>query len=210
MKPKPAKKAVRRKHAQQVRIIGGLWKRSSLPVADLEGLRPTPDRVRETVFNWINHLIGANWQRVQCLDLFAGTGALGLEAASRGSAQVMMVEASSAVVQQLEAVKSKLNAAQVTVVRGDAFRTAQGLAASGKRFDIIFLDPPYQQDWLPKILPACSPLLAEGALVYIESAQPLDQMASDNFPGLLDGWKIIRSDRAGMVFYYLLQRNFEA
>lgn len=214
MKTKPAKKTARkpvhRKLAQQVRIIGGLWKRSVLPVADVEGLRPTPDRVRETVFNWINHIVGGEWQKVACLDLFAGSGALGFEASSRGATQVTMVEASSAVVAQLEAVKAKLNAAQVTLVRGDAFRMAQGLAARGQRFNVIFLDPPYQQDWLTKTLPACEPLLAEKGLVYVESAIPLDRLESENAPGLLDGWSIIRADRAGMVFYYLLQRSSEA
>jgi len=207
---KPAKKPVHRKLAQQVRIIGGLWKRSVLPVADIEGLRPTPDRVRETVFNWINHIVDGEWQKVACLDLFAGSGALGFEAASRGAAQVTMVESSSAVVAQLEAVKTKLNAAQVALVRGDAFRMAQGLATRDQRFNVIFLDPPYQQEWLPKTLPACVPLLADKGVVYVESAIPLDRIESETAPGLLDGWNIIRADRAGMVFYYLLQRSSEA
>ena len=74
---------------QQVRIIGGVWKRTPLPVINAEGLRPTPDRVRETVFNWLNHLLDGGWQRMACLDLFAGTGALGFEAASRGAAKVV-------------------------------------------------------------------------------------------------------------------------
>ena len=210
MKIKPVKKRVSKKLAQQVRIIGGQWKRSSLPVANVDGLRPTPDRVRETVFNWINHLVAGEWQKVSCLDLFAGSGALGFESASRGAAQVTMVEASSVVVAQLEMVKAKLNAAQVAIVRGDGLRMAQGMAAREQHFDVIFLDPPYQQDWLIKTLPACLPLMVEKGLVYLESAIPLDRLESENAPGLLAGWNIIRADRAGMVFYYLLQRSFEA
>ena len=209
-KAKPVKKPVRKKLAQQVRIIGGQWKRSTLPVADVDGLRPTPDRVRETVFNWINHLIGGEWQRVNCLDLFAGTGALGFEAASRGAAQVTMVDASSAVTEQLETIKTKLNATQVSIMRGDALRFAQGLVGRGQSFDVIFLDPPYQLGLLSKALSASVPLLAKEGRVYVESAVPLDRMEAESAPGMLAGWEIIRADRAGMVFYYLLQSNFQA
>ena len=91
-----------------VRIIGGQWKRTPLPVLDAEGLRPTPDRVRETVFNWITHLIDGAWEQVACLDLFAGSGALGFEAASRGARRVVMVENSGPAVRQLEANRDKL------------------------------------------------------------------------------------------------------
>lgn len=192
--------------ARQVRIIGGQWKRTPLPVADVDGLRPTPDRVRETVFNWLNHQLDGAWNRVRCLDLFAGTGALGFESASRGAAQVTMVEASANAWRNLDAIKAKLNAEQVKILRGDAQRIAQELVTSGQRFDVIFLDPPYAQDWLPKILPLCASLLAEGGLVYTESAQALFTESDGNAPSWLEGWKIVRSDRAGMVHYYLLQR----
>src|SRR5437764_6179211 len=84
----------------QVRIIGGRWKRTPLPVLDAEGLRPTPDRVRETVFNWLNHLLDGEWEKLNCLDLFAGTGVLGFEAASRGAARVTMVESNPIVVKE--------------------------------------------------------------------------------------------------------------
>ena len=104
---------------QQVRIIGGIWKRTPLPVLNAEGLRPTPDRVRETVFNWLNHLLDGDWQRVACLDLFAGAGALGFEAASRGAAKVVMVEDNPAAVRQLEVVKTKLKAEQVSIQTSD-------------------------------------------------------------------------------------------
>src|ERR1039458_6802673 len=108
MQKKSAKPAVQKHRvhaplAHQVRIIGGQWKRTPLPVLDAEGLRPTPDRVRETVFNWLNHLFDGAWGQVACLDLFAGSGALGFEAASRGAARVVMIEANAAAVRQLQA-----------------------------------------------------------------------------------------------------------
>lgn len=193
----------------QIRIIGGVWKRTPLAVLDTEGLRPTPDRVRETVFNWLNHLLDGAWQNVSCLDLFAGTGALGFEAASRGAARVLMVEANTPAVRQLEATRDKLHADQVSIVRGDSFSTAQNLAArmgeaqlADARFEVIFLDPPYHQDWLAKMLPLCGKLLAEGGLVYAESEYALD---SETPPDWLADWEAVRADKAGMVFYHLLR-----
>jgi 16S rRNA (guanine966-N2)-methyltransferase len=200
----PKKPAPRRlPHTHQIRIIGGQWKRTVLPVPDAAGLRPTPDRVRETVFNWLNHLLDGAWANTACLDLFAGTGALGFEAASRGAARVVMVEASVPAVRQLEATKEKLHAERVSVVRGDALSTAQRLAAGtdAGRFDLIFLDPPYHQDWLAKTLPVCARLLTEGGLVYAESEMSLTP-------------EIAPADKAGMVFYHLLrckkQADFQA
>lgn len=190
---------------QQVRIIGGQWKRSTLSVAEVEGLRPTPDRVRETVFNWIGHMIGGAWQNIVCLDLFAGTGALGWEAASRGAAHTTLVESSPLAVRHLKANKEKLHAEQVTVLQGDAFGVAQRLAESGGQFDIVFLDPPFHQDGLPRIMPLCVPILREDGLVYVESGEPLDGREGVAGPAWLAGWEIIRADRAGAVFYYLLK-----
>jgi 16S rRNA (guanine966-N2)-methyltransferase len=204
MKPGVKKSGGRHQRPQQVRIIGGQWKRSTLPVADVEGLRPTPDRVRETVFNWIGHLIGGDWRDMTCLDLFAGTGALGFEAASRGAANTILVESSPAALRHLEASKEKLHAEQVTIARGDAPGLMQRMVASGQRFDLIFLDPPYKEDWLPRILPACVPLLQKHGLVYAESSSPLDRFEGDEMPDWLADWEIIRADRAGAVFYYLL------
>lgn len=194
--------------ARQVRIIGGQWKRTPLPVLDAEGLRPTPDRVRETAFNWLNHLLDGEWSGVNCLDLFAGTGALGFEAASRGAARVVMVEDQTAAVRQLEATKAKLNAQQVSILHGDALSVADGLTArardTGARFHLVFLDPPYHRDWLVKILPLCAQLLVEGGLVYAELEMALDPEAP---PDWLAGWDIVRASKAGIVFYHLLQRN---
>ena len=206
MKAQKGKQGPRRQQPQQVRIIGGQWKRTPLPVAAADGLRPTPDRVRETVFNWINHQLGSEWKDLHCLDLFAGTGALGFEAASRGAAQVTMVEASTTVWNHLDAIKTKLKAEQVHIIRGDALRFAQAAANGGQRFNLIFLDPPYQQEWLPKILPLCAQILTEGGLVYAESANALEPNNALESPDFLSGWEIIRSDRAGMVFYSLLRR----
>lgn len=206
MQKKPVKQPSHQRPvpARQVRIIGGLWKRTPLPVLEAEGLRPTPDRVRETVFNWINHLIDGNWERLHCLDLFAGTGALGFEAASRGAAAVTMVDCHTPAIKQLEAIKAKLNAGQVTLVRGDAFATAQSLASMQRRFDLILLDPPYQSDWLQRSLPLCQKLLSEDGLVYVESGRTL---TGETAPDWLDGWEVVRDGKAGMVFFHLLQRK---
>jgi 16S rRNA (guanine(966)-N(2))-methyltransferase RsmD len=205
---KPAKVPVH--HApppNQVRIIGGQWKRSVLPVLQALGLRPTPDRVRETVFNWINHLRDGDWSNAQVLDLFAGSGALGFEAASRGAASVTMVDTHTPVIRQLEENKTKLRAENVQLLRGDALLTAQGLAARGQRFDLIFLDPPYQQDFLSQALPLCAGLLKEGGLVYAESgaALPFDPSAEGGAAPWLAGWELVRGDKAGMVYYHLLK-----
>src|SRR4051812_26221395 len=133
MQKKPAKVPVHRAPPpRQVRIIGGAWKRTALPVLDALGLRPTPDRVRETVFNWINHLWDGDWSTARCLDLFAGSGALGFEAASRGAEAVAMVDSHTPVIRQLDEIRQKLKAGQVELIRGDAFATAQGMAARGQ------------------------------------------------------------------------------
>ena len=189
--------------AQQVRIIGGEWKRTPLPVINATHLRPTPDRVRETVFNWLHHLCGSRWPQMTCLDLFAGSGALGFEAASRGAQQVTLVENQSAVVKQLEALKDKLHAQQIHIVRGDAVLSAQRFITQQQSFDLIFLDPPYNQGWLEKTLPLCRQMLKSHGLIYAESAAALP--LGDAQHGWLAGWEVVRADKAGMVFYHLLR-----
>lgn len=188
---------------RQVRIIGGDWKRTPLPVADIDGLRPTPDRVRETVFNWLEHLQQRRWNNRRCIDLCAGTGALGFEAASRGAAEVVMVESHPVALRNLQAIRDKLDAQQVTLRRGDAL--AQLASLPGK-FDLIFVDPPYSLDLLPKLLPACQRLLAAGGLVYAESDRPFDPAAC----AWLAGWHIVRNDKAGQVFFALLALDGQA
>ncbi|MEO7496944.1 MAG: 16S rRNA (guanine(966)-N(2))-methyltransferase RsmD [Massilia sp.] len=209
MQKKPAKIPVHRAPPpQQVRIIGGAWKRTPLPVLDAAGLRPTPDRVRETVFNWIDHLRNREWSTADCLDLFAGSGALGFEAASRGARAVTMIDSHTPVVRQLEAIKTKLKADAVNILRGDALAMAQAMAARGQRFDLIFLDPPYNADFLSRTLPLCPALMNPGALVYVEAGASLPFAPQDGSapPDWLAGWEALRADKAGIVFYHLLRR----
>ncbi|MBP1205776.1 16S rRNA (guanine(966)-N(2))-methyltransferase RsmD [Duganella sp. 1411] len=202
---KPAKVPVHGpQHSNQVRIIGGMWKRTPLPVLSAQGLRPTPDRVRETVFNWINHQRDANWAEAQVLDLFAGSGALGFEAASRGAKSVMMIDSNVPVVRQLDEIKTKLKADNVQIMRGDALAVAQSAAARGQKFDLIFLDPPYQQEFLERCLPQCTRILSEGGLVYAESGAALE-FEPGAAPDWMAPWEILRADKAGMVFFHLLK-----
>jgi 16S rRNA (guanine(966)-N(2))-methyltransferase RsmD len=182
---------------RQVRIIAGQWKRTPLPVPDVEGLRPTPDRVRETVFNWLEHLQQRSWRGRHCLDLFAGTGALGFEAASRGAESVLLVESDPRAIQRLEATRDKLEAANVRIQRGDA---AQLLTRQTQKFHLIFLDPPYSEQRLPALLPRCQDLLAPGGLVYAESDQPFIGPEADEW---MNAWKVVRLDKAGTVHFGL-------
>jgi 16S rRNA (guanine966-N2)-methyltransferase len=185
-KNKPAKVPVHGpQHNRQVRIIGGEWKRTPLPVLEALGLR-------------------GDWGNLRVLDLFAGSGALGYEAASRGAQHVTMADANAAIVRQLQAVQEKLKATNVTVLRADALALAQSLAGRGQQFDVIFLDPPYGLDLLPRALPLCEKLVAEGGLVYAESGEPLP--AEADRPAWMTGWQVVREDRAGMVHFHLLQR----
>lgn len=206
MKTNSKKTTIIKRSNHQVRIIGGMWKRSLLTVVDAEGLRPTPDRVRETVFNWLNHLFDNTWSRVMCLDLFAGSGALGFEAASRGAAQVYLVESHAPAYRQLEQVKEKLQASQCHLVRADAARATEMMIGRQQKMDLIFLDPPFGQDWLSRILPLCMQLLNNRGYLYVEAelslAEPDEELAK-----LLSGWQLIRADKAGSVFFHILQRN---
>jgi 16S rRNA (guanine966-N2)-methyltransferase len=208
MQKKPAKIPVHRPPPpQHVRIIGGAWKRTQLPVLDALGLRPTPDRVRETVFNWISHLWENDWSAATVLDLFAGSGALGFEAASRGARSVVMIDTQTPVIRQLDTIKDKLRADAVTLLRADALSSAQSMALRGQRFDLVFLDPPYQQELLSKVLPLCVNLLNVDALVYVESGAPLPfaDAGEGETPDWLAQWEAIRADKAGIVFYHLLR-----
>ena len=199
--------------AHQVRIIGGTWKRTPLTVPDAEGLRPTPDRVRETVFNWLGHLLDANWAPVSCLDFFAGSGALGFEAASRGARSVTLVENFGPAIRLLEATRQKLQADSVNIIRGDALAIAQDMVTrktsmgSMAAVELIFLDPPYHHDWLPRMLPLCAQLLAPDGLVYVEAEQSL---AGENLPDWMTPWEVVRADKAGLVFYHLMRRKNSA
>jgi 16S rRNA (guanine(966)-N(2))-methyltransferase RsmD len=179
-----------------VRIIGGRWKRTPITVLNLPGLRPTPDRVRETLFNWL----GQDRTGWTCLDLYAGSGALGLEAASRGAARVVLVEREARAVRALCGLRDKLGAQTLDVVQADA---VQWLERCAQRFDLILLDPPFQSDALSRVLPAALRVLAPGGMVYVESAHALNeaQPPLSAAPGLA----VHRSGAAGQVHYHLLR-----
>ncbi|WP_174426607.1 16S rRNA (guanine(966)-N(2))-methyltransferase RsmD [Cupriavidus basilensis] len=186
-----------RQSPAQVRIIGGKWKRTPLPVLDAEGLRPTPDRVRETLFNWL----GQDMSGLACLDLFAGSGALGFEAASRGARQVTMVEANPRVAKQLRDNQYRLDAQQIRVVQGDAFATAAQMPSAS--FDVVFLDPPFAEDWLGPALEHAARLSRPGGAVYVETDRALIGPDAP-VPAALE---IVRHARAGAVHFHLLQHR---
>lgn len=165
--PKPRRKRAPKAGAApgSVRIIGGVWRGRRLPVPDAPGLRPSGDRVKETLFNWLQpHLHGA-----RCADLFAGSGALGFEAASRGAREVVLIERSRPLAAMLRESAELLKAGQVEVVNGDALEWLQGRPAGS--LDIVFIDPPFESDLGLRALNALdeSACLAPGALVYLES-----------------------------------------
>jgi 16S rRNA (guanine(966)-N(2))-methyltransferase RsmD len=188
---------VPRQAPSQVRIIGGRWKRTLLPVPDAQGLRPTPDRVRETLFNWL----GQDLSGLTCLDLFAGSGALGFEAASRGAAAVTLVEANPRVARQLRDNQYRLDASQIRVVQGDAFALAAQMPDAS--FDVIFLDPPFAEDWLRPALEHAARLSRPGGAVYVETDRTLTG-ADAPVPASLE---IVRQARAGAVYFHLLQHR---
>jgi 16S rRNA (guanine(966)-N(2))-methyltransferase RsmD len=181
-----------------IRIIGGDWKRTPLPVLDLDGLRPTPDRVRETLFNWLGQdLVGQD-----CLDLFAGSGALGFEAASRGAPRGLMVEKIARAAAQIRANQAKLGARNIEVAQADALRLAAGLAPAS--FDVVFLDPPFgDQALLLRALGVAAPLVNADGAMYVECGDPLEVSGIE----ALAGWAIVRDGKAGAVRYHLLRRQ---
>jgi len=180
----------------EVRLIGGLWKRSKLPVADRPGLRPTPDRVRETLFNWLGQDL-TGWR---VLDAFAGSGALGFEAASRGAAEVVMLERDATLARSLEASRKRLGAASVQVHCADALAwMAQTERGGPDRFDLVLLDPPFDQGLLPRALVAASPLVGPEGLLYVEAGEPLGAPPP--------GFELRRHLRAGAVHAHLLART---
>ncbi len=180
-----------RQTANQVRIIAGTWRGRRLSFAPVPGLRPTPDRVRETLFNWLAPVI----RGARCLDLYAGSGALGLEAASRGAAEVVLVDNDPQVVAALGRQLETLGAHQVRVVQAEVL---QWLSGPSSAFDIVFLDPPFRRGML---LPCIQQLAGRGwlsaqARVYIEAEKGL-------VPELPENWELLRSKAAGQVGYHL-------
>lgn len=172
-----------------MRIIGGQWRSRIVRFPDAQSLRPTPDRLRETLFNWL----GQDLTGKTCLDLFAGSGALGFEAASRGARQVVMVEQDAGVYRALRQTQAMLRAEQVEMHRADAIRFLEG---DSRRYDVIFLDPPFELGWLPRLLPLLPVRLASDARVYLEAEGPA---------ALPPGFEVLRQTRAGRVHGLLIK-----
>lgn len=189
-------KAAKAGQARTLRVIGGAWRGRKIHFPPLDAIRPTPDRVRETVFNWLQQDISG----ARCLDLYAGSGALGLEALSRGAARVVFVDVEPAVTRYLAQTLEGLGCDRGQVVQSDAGRFLAGAPAP---FDIVFLDPPYADRALAD---ACRRLdergwLRRGGLAYLE------EPASAGAPEVPSGWTLLRSKRAGEVGYHLARRD---
>jgi 16S rRNA (guanine966-N2)-methyltransferase len=180
--------------AHEIRIIGGHWKRTKLKVADKPGLRPTPDRVRETLFNWLGQDL-TGWR---CIDAFAGTGALGFEAASRGALEVRMVEHDSALVDQLKRIQIQLQASAIQIVRGDGVAALRQLDAAS--MDVVFLDPPFDSALLDPALRAAARAVATHGFVYLEAPVQWQDTQLQAY-----GLALHRHLRAGAVHAHLLK-----
>jgi len=174
----------------RVRIIGGKWRSRRIVFPPREDLRPTPDRVRETLFNWLGQDLTAR----TCLDLFAGSGALGFEAASRGARRVVMVERDPETFRALLASRAALGADAVELKSADAL---EFLRTDADSYDVVFVDPPFSAGYLPELWALLPARLARAAVVYCESA---------SHPTLPEGWETWKQGRAGQVAYQLLKR----
>lgn len=177
----------------RVRIVGGAWRSRLIEVAHAPGLRPTPDRVRETLFNWL----GQDLTGRHCLDLFAGSGILGLEAASRGAERVTLVERNARVAHALQQSMNTLAATRVELVRGDALEFVRSTVG---RYDVVFLDPPYNQGWLARLEPLLGRLVQPDGWLYVESEAPLAQLGD---------WRTVKQGKAGQVNFHLMQGTGE-
>lgn len=173
----------------RVRIGGGEWRSRLVTFPDAEGLRPTPDRVRQTLFNWL----GQDLHGLICLDLFAGTGVMGFESLSRGAEAAVMVEKAPAVCKALVANKQQLKADAAQILNQDVM---QFLTQNQQKFDVIYLDPPYQLGWLDKVLPLLGQHLNADGLVYVEAEFQVVDSAE---------WQVVKQGKAGAVFYHLLR-----
>lgn len=201
----------------QIRVIGGLLRRTPIAVVgEIEQMRPTPDRVRETLFNWLGErVLGAS-----CLDLFAGSGVLGIEAASRGAQSVLFVEKHAQAQVALRTLIDRLMVANdpavqslargLSLAKGDAQQQLARLGARSSQFDLIFLDPPFSEDWHQKLAGALPAILKDQALVYYESATELESLAPSAVVGgtAAGTFRRIRHDRAGQVHYHLFSYHF--
>lgn len=175
----------------RIRITGGQWRSRLIQVVDVPGLRPTPDRVRETLFNWLGQDL-SGWH---CLDLFAGSGILGFECASRGAAEVVLVERDRGAFARLKDNAALFACDRLRLVRADALEFA---AKSGLKFDLVLLDPPYRKGWLDKVAPLLSRLARPGMQVYAEAEHHIDALGE---------WRTVKRGQAGQVFYQLLEHS---
>jgi 16S rRNA (guanine966-N2)-methyltransferase len=192
----------------KVRIVGGMYKRTPLSVPDLPGLRPTPDRVRETLFNWLAGFT----EGARCLDLFAGTGALGIEAASRGAKDVLLIESNKIAAAQIADTLTRLkhpDNVQLKIMTAETFMSRysdngadNGSANGDARFDLIFLDPPFGKDLLAKLWPRLPELLSDNGKVYVESEEKIDLLLERL--GVQAHWQVERASNTGQVYYHLL------
>lgn len=180
----------------EIRIIGGSWRGRKIRFPCLNDLRPTPNRVRETLFNWLAPIV----QGSRCLDLFAGSGALGFEALSRGAKEVVFIDESELIVKQLQDNAAKLNSDNAIIKQA---KINDNLLMDLAPFDVVFLDPPFKQnlltmciDWLER-----QHLLSANSHIYIETNK---QLTAYNLP---QSWVVIREKKAGQVYYYLIERN---
>ena len=181
----------------QLRIIGGEWKRRTLPFANIEGLRPTPDRIRETLFNWLMWDI----QNTQVLDLCAGSGALGFEALSRGANHVVMIEPNNTQAQILQQNAQLLKTENCQIIKATA---QQALGKLTQPFDVIFLDPPYSLNLWQELAYQADPLLCVQGLIYVEADRDLSQLQLPNT------WQKIKETKAGTVRAGLYQKMVES
>ncbi|GLP97818.1 16S rRNA (guanine(966)-N(2))-methyltransferase RsmD [Paraferrimonas sedimenticola] len=182
-----------RTNAGQVRIISGQWRGRRLPVADVQGLRPTTDRVRETLFNWLMHDI----QGARVLDCFSGSGALGFEALSRWAEYAELFEMDAKVSKQLQNNLKTLGANNAKVRQGDTLKLLSTAPSQG--FDLIFIDPPFRRDLIAPTLERLQQgWLAQGALIYLECEQ-------ECHPELPESWQVLKQKQAGQVIYRLIQ-----
>lgn len=182
------------KRTHALRIIGGHWRGRRIDVATAEGLRPTPDRIRETVFNWLAPRI----EGARCLDLFAGTGALGLEALSRGAGPVTFIERDRSNARALEQTLQTLHAQQADVIQADALTHARALTQA---YDVIFVDPPFDANLHAAALAAITPLTHAHTRIYLEYPADRDHVIAAALPS---GWRQLRDKRAGRVGYSIV------
>jgi 16S rRNA (guanine966-N2)-methyltransferase len=194
-KPSEPPKPKAAKGGNRIRIIGGTWRSRVIEFRDADGVRPTANRVRETLFNWLGQTLHGK----RCLDLFSGSGALGFEAASRGASECVMLEINAAAVAALKKNQQNLAATSCRVVAMDALKF---IGLDREKFDIVFVDPPFASGAMDAVLGKLPPLLLDDALVYAEWGTPIAEVL-ENMPG--HPWEIAKQGRAGAVHFALLR-----